>query len=334
MSVALYLAAAGGAAAADIYDIDGDGHAGYYRTGISSDCDDRDPSVHENAPDPRGDGFDQGCHHVADRDRDGWWVSTAANGPRGDCNDRNRRVNYGAKEIRGNRVDENCDDVLLPDVDGDGARRPYIRPDGSRDPRADCNDGRVDIGPHAREIPANDVDENCDGFLADVDGDGLDAPSDCDDRRAAVRPGARERRGNGRDDDCRPTVAISIRTTPVLFGRAAVRLRCAEAVPPVSGSVLLETRSVSPTGRFRIGRERFRCRDTTSFAVPVRVSPRARRLLRIERQLHVLARVVAERRGRAVARREAPFTLVADPWAPFSLGFVPSPIASLLSASR
>ena len=40
-------------------------------------------------------------------------------------------------------------------------------------------------------------------LMADVDNDGIAAPTDCDDRNAGVRPGLPDRPGNGVDEDCR-----------------------------------------------------------------------------------------------------------------------------------
>jgi hypothetical protein len=84
------------------------------------------------------------------------------------------------------------------DLDGDGSAGP---PHG-----ADCNDHNAAIHPGAREIPNNDVDENCDGIKAqDADHDGHLAPpagDDCNDHNPAVHPGAPSVVGNGIAENC------------------------------------------------------------------------------------------------------------------------------------
>ena len=67
----------------------------------------------------------------------------------------------------------------------------------------DCDDGEPTTHPGAVE-ECNDVDQNCDGYLPNVDGDGdglAACAGDCDDSDPDVFPGAPEV-CNGLDDDC------------------------------------------------------------------------------------------------------------------------------------
>ena len=89
-------------------------------------------------------------------------------------------------------------------VDGDGDGEPATSCGGG-----DCDDTNPAIGPHAREVCGNDVDEDCSGEATDLDCDGVDACSDtylppdcdCDDLNANVSPLVGEV-CNGVDDDC------------------------------------------------------------------------------------------------------------------------------------
>lgn len=67
----------------------------------------------------------------------------------------------------------------------------------------DCNDANASINPAALEIPANSIDENCDGVdgALDIDNDGYDNTVDCNDNDAAINPGASEI-CDGIDNDC------------------------------------------------------------------------------------------------------------------------------------
>ena len=67
----------------------------------------------------------------------------------------------------------------------------------------DCDDTNAAINPGAEDIPNNEVDENCDGWLAvDIDLDGYNSEADCDDENAAINPGAQEIPNNEIDEDC------------------------------------------------------------------------------------------------------------------------------------
>jgi hypothetical protein len=84
--------------------------------------------------------------------------------------------------------------ALVPDVDGDGANKPF-----------DCDDGNAGVRPGAADAPDNGVDEDCSGADAvnlDRDGDGAARPGDCDDANPAVRPGAQDTPRNRVDEDC------------------------------------------------------------------------------------------------------------------------------------
>lgn len=67
----------------------------------------------------------------------------------------------------------------------------------------DCNDANAAINPAAFEIPANSIDENCDGLdgAVDNDADGYDSTVDCNDNDPAVNPGAVEI-CDGIDNNC------------------------------------------------------------------------------------------------------------------------------------
>ncbi len=129
-----------------------------------------------------------------------------------DCDDTNGEIYPGARETPGNGIDENCDGldaaVWYQDADGDGFGDLTTTHAGAAPPEGyvalgtDCDDTDSAIHPDADEIPANSVDENCDGVAEDQDGDGFLRPDDCDDTDSMIYPGAAEIRDNGIDEDC------------------------------------------------------------------------------------------------------------------------------------
>ena len=153
-AAALLFACALATSAAPAFAIDQDRDGRPPGIGVGKDCDDRDPTVWNGAPDPSGDQFDQNCTDAVDADGDGYSTSTAPNGPRGDCDDRDADVNYGTGT---------CDSFSRPDIDDDGYLRPFILASGLFDYGADCNDGRRAARPGASETGGNGIDDDCDG---------------------------------------------------------------------------------------------------------------------------------------------------------------------------
>ena len=116
-----------------------------------------------------------------------------------DCNDADNSIHPSALDTPGNDLDENCSGavVCFIDADNDGygdtasAESSYTATagtvamvgacassasDGFDDTSGDCNDGMSTINPSATDVPGNDEDEDCSGFVAcytDADNDGF-----------------------------------------------------------------------------------------------------------------------------------------------------------------
>jgi hypothetical protein len=157
-----------------------------------------------------------------------------------DCDDSDPDVNPGATEIC-NGIDDNCDAYIdegcmtyYRDADGDGWGDPYDSVTDTSPPTGyvtnadDCDDTNGAINPGATDS-CNGLDDDCDGqidegcdlWYADTDGDDYGNPNDsstyehsyyntqndgdCDDTDANVNPGETEI-CNGVDDNCDYTI--------------------------------------------------------------------------------------------------------------------------------
>jgi hypothetical protein len=126
--------------------------------------------------------------YYADLDSDGFGAGAATNScvdlgasyvtNNTDCDDTNANTYLGATEIC-NTLDDNCDgqadegllSVYFIDSDGDIFGNPSVsilactQPVGYTTDDTDCNDSDASINPGAEDIPANNIDENCDGQI-------------------------------------------------------------------------------------------------------------------------------------------------------------------------
>ncbi len=228
----------------------------------SGDCDDAAAGTYPTAAETPNDSIDQDCDGddlgrscFVDADGDGWRTEEAAlsvdedcadageadaSAPSGDCDDGDPDAHPTAAEPLG--FERDCDGrvACFTDADGDGWRRDVELASDDADcddpgeapadaPGPDCDDASVDVYPGATEIPADGLDQDCDGgddtiaCAPDADGDGArgpgalpstdpdcddpgeaapDAPEDCDDGDAGVAPGAAEVADDGVDQDC------------------------------------------------------------------------------------------------------------------------------------
>ncbi len=175
----------------------------------SGDCDDGSPLIHPGA-DETCDGLDNDCNgdidegvlntYYADADGDSYGdpkdAATGCTPPTGyvsraeDCDDTDPTVNPAAAEVC-DYTDNDCDGQVdegaaaptgwFPDFDEDGFGNPSgiqvacEAPNGYVDNGDDCDDTDPNVNPDAEDIPANGIDEDCDGADAraeDLNGDG------------------------------------------------------------------------------------------------------------------------------------------------------------------
>ncbi|HNE37784.1 MAG TPA: putative metal-binding motif-containing protein [Microthrixaceae bacterium] len=162
-----------------------------------------------------------------------------------DCQPYRWWSNQYAPELPGNAYDDDCDGTFtcFLDLDGDGyggatslITLPFdggsCADAGYLDAGPDCHDDDPALGPQTPDVPDDDVDQDCDGWLAchlDLDDDGWGAlyvtdevpagascqadpaflldDRDCDDTLASTYPGAPDEPANHHDDDCDGDVA-------------------------------------------------------------------------------------------------------------------------------
>jgi hypothetical protein len=229
----------------DCIDLDDDGDGDPDTT----DCDDANASVYSTAAESC-DALDSDCDGdlvdgFTDTDGDGDpdCIDDDDDGDGDpdvtDCADLDDTIHNGAAEIVGDAIDQDCSgaDTILCFTDGDGdgfGVLPTLEaPDGDCTDAGesavdtDCDDSDPLAYPLAPEIPADGIDQNCDGVdsgmacFEDLDGDTYGSgevitsvdedcddagesalDTDCDDADPAAFPGASETVGDGIDQDC------------------------------------------------------------------------------------------------------------------------------------
>jgi hypothetical protein len=215
----------------------------------TTDCDDTDPAIYTGAAEAC-DAVDSDCDGSLvdefddfdgdldpdctdpDDDDDGDPDTT-------DCDDLDATIYAGAPEVVGDGIDQDCSGAdtveCFEDLDGDGFGTPTVLQaadgdcvdPGESEFDTDCDDTDPAIYPLAVEIPADGIDQDCDGVdggaacFEDLDGDGWGSgviiasvdedcadpgeslsSADCDDGDVDAWPGAIETIDDGIDQDC------------------------------------------------------------------------------------------------------------------------------------
>ena len=196
----------------------------------TGDCNDADGAYHPGASESDcSDPNDYNCDGATgydDVDSDGWAACE-------ECDDGNAAIFPGASEGVGDGVDQDCDgaETCFVDADGEGHRPDPTATVASTDEDCsdlgeaegtaatdDCDDSDATVMPGAVEVPADSVDQDCDGAetcYTDLDDDGYrddsttlasgdsdcsdagealgtDPVGDCNDSDDAYHPGASE----------------------------------------------------------------------------------------------------------------------------------------------
>lgn len=218
-----------------------------YESAIATDCDDLSSSAFPAAPEVTADGIDQDCDAgdvcFADVDGDTFGTATTVVSPdlscielgesaqNSDCDDASAQIYPAAPEQTANGTDEDCDseEACYADNDGDTYGTAVLVQSadltcaaaGLSTENTDCNDADPAFSPGVAELPADGIDQNCDGSDAcyldeDADGYGVEATTpgdlacsgsalvatDCNDADGSVHPDATEGVADSIDQDC------------------------------------------------------------------------------------------------------------------------------------